>query len=64
MIDFLAEIIVTVAFFITLVAVPAWATGLIPGKGTAKPAPSDFSDQPEGAAGELPAGKHAAEIQH
>lgn len=63
-IDFLAEIIVTVAFFITLIVVPAWLGGLIPGKGTAQHAPSDFSDQPEGASGELPTSTHGAEINH
>ena len=63
-IDFLTEIIVTVAFFVVLVAVPAWASGLIPGKGTSRPAPSDFSDQPEGASGSLPESTSSAEIQH
>lgn len=63
-IDFITGILVTVAFLIALVVVPAWATGLIPGKGTAKEAPSDFSDQPEGASGTLPTSKHAAQIEH
>lgn len=66
-IDFLTGVIVTVAFFVALVAVPAWATGLIPGKGSGKIAPSDFSDQPEGAGGTFPSedNEHQrAQIEH
>jgi hypothetical protein len=63
-IDFLTEIIVTVAFLVCLVVVPAWASGLIPGKGSGKEAPSDFSDQPECAGGSLPTSKHAAQLEH
>lgn len=66
-IDLLAELIVTVAFLVCLFVVPGWASGLIPGKGSGKAAPSDFSDQPEGASGSMPGeghDDHAALEQH
>ena len=45
-VDLFAEIVVTLAFIIALIVVPAWASGLMFGKSSSVPAPSDYDPDP------------------
>ena len=61
-VDLFAEIVVTLAFIIALIVVPAWASGLMFGKSSSVPAPSDYDPDPVAELDAMTVAVHASPV--